>query len=240
MVDKHVWGACGVRRVGSSPISRTKKEVTFVYQKLLLFLSKPQAWHIITRQRVYHRRRRISSAEGCITCGLMRCNTACWWYAIPAELMLYKASPWQTESHFCLPTKVTFFNDIRSLWNGWYIFDMISHCRAMIYACGIWGTDIISWLRSKYIIRLAVYHIASAIYHWKRKGTSFQIPLNFLDRCVTIILPHKFIFSKSEACVFTLVKMQALLSYAFGVGIICVATNGAMRFSVRSFGYALF
>ena len=24
----------------------------------------------------------------------MRCNTACWWYAIPAELMIYKASPW--------------------------------------------------------------------------------------------------------------------------------------------------
>ena len=22
------------------------------------------------------------------------------------------------KSHFCLPTKVTFFNDIRSLWNG--------------------------------------------------------------------------------------------------------------------------
>ena len=57
------------------------------------------------------------------------------------------------KSHFCLPTKVTFFNDIRSWRNGWYIFDMISHCRAMIYACGIWGTDIISCLRSKYIIR---------------------------------------------------------------------------------------
>ena len=51
---------------GSNPVISSKKEVTFVYQKLLLFLSKPQAWHIITRQRVYHRRRRISSAEGCI------------------------------------------------------------------------------------------------------------------------------------------------------------------------------
>jgi len=31
-----------------------KKEVTFVYQKLLLFLSKPQAWYIITeRSAVY-------------------------------------------------------------------------------------------------------------------------------------------------------------------------------------------
>ena len=38
----------------TNPFGRAKKEVTFVYQKLLLFLSKPQAWHIITRQRVYH------------------------------------------------------------------------------------------------------------------------------------------------------------------------------------------
>ena len=65
-----------LRCAGSSPVIRTKKEVTFVYQKLLLFLSKPQAWYIITRQRVYHRRRRISSAEGCINCGLMRCKTS--------------------------------------------------------------------------------------------------------------------------------------------------------------------
>ena len=33
--------------VGSSPTGGAKKEITFVYQKLLLFLSKPQAWHII-------------------------------------------------------------------------------------------------------------------------------------------------------------------------------------------------
>ena len=33
-------------RQESSPVTSTKKEVTFVYQKLLLFLSKPQAWHI--------------------------------------------------------------------------------------------------------------------------------------------------------------------------------------------------
>ena len=39
---------------GSSPVVSTKKEVTFVYQKLLLFLSKPQAWYIITaRSAVY-------------------------------------------------------------------------------------------------------------------------------------------------------------------------------------------
>jgi hypothetical protein len=31
-----------------------KKEVTFVSQKLLLFLSKPQAWHIIAAQSAVH------------------------------------------------------------------------------------------------------------------------------------------------------------------------------------------
>ena len=36
------------------PFEATKKEVTFVYQKLLLFLSKPQAWHIITAQSAVH------------------------------------------------------------------------------------------------------------------------------------------------------------------------------------------
>ena len=40
------------------------------------FLSKPQAWYIITRQRVF-------------SCGLMIYNTTCWWYAIPSELMIY-------------------------------------------------------------------------------------------------------------------------------------------------------
>ena len=35
----------------------------------------------------------------------------------------------------------------------------------MIYASRMKGTDIISCLRSKYIIRLVVYHIAIAIYH---------------------------------------------------------------------------
>ena len=39
---------------GSSPFRCTKKEVTFVYQKLLLFLSKPQAWHIIAARSAVH------------------------------------------------------------------------------------------------------------------------------------------------------------------------------------------
>ena len=43
-----------VEVAGSSPVIRSKKEVTFVYQKLLLFLSKPQAWHIIAAQRAVH------------------------------------------------------------------------------------------------------------------------------------------------------------------------------------------
>ncbi len=56
---------------GSSPVRVTKKERS---KGFVLFLSKPQAWHIITHQRVYHRRRRISSAEGCISCTLMIYN----------------------------------------------------------------------------------------------------------------------------------------------------------------------
>ena len=41
----------------SSPSAPAKKEVTFVYQKLLLFLSKPQAWYIIRRKSVDHQGR---------------------------------------------------------------------------------------------------------------------------------------------------------------------------------------
>ena len=43
-----------VEVVGSNPVTSTKKEVTFVYQKLLLFLSKPQAWHIIAARSAVH------------------------------------------------------------------------------------------------------------------------------------------------------------------------------------------
>ena len=51
------------RVTGSSPVVSTKKEVTFVYQKLLLFLSKPQAWYIITARSAVH----IISPAGCIS-----------------------------------------------------------------------------------------------------------------------------------------------------------------------------
>ena len=39
---------------------------------------------------------------------------------------------------------------------------------------------------------------------------------------------------------YLLVKMQALFRMLLIVGEICVAAIGAMRFSVRGFGYALF
>ena len=61
-----------------------KKEVTFVYQKLLLFLSKPQAWHIITaRSAVYIIKGALhpcisSRFSVYLTCGLMIYNTSCW------------------------------------------------------------------------------------------------------------------------------------------------------------------
>ena len=34
--------------------TQTKEEATFVYQKLLLLLSKPQAWYIITARSAVH------------------------------------------------------------------------------------------------------------------------------------------------------------------------------------------
>ena len=57
----------------SNLVRVTKKEVTFGKQKLLLFLSKPQAWHIITRQRVSHQ-----PLRGCISSISLR------WYIITA------------------------------------------------------------------------------------------------------------------------------------------------------------
>ena len=39
---------------GSIPVPCSKKEVTFVYQKLLLFLSKQQAWYIIAARSAVH------------------------------------------------------------------------------------------------------------------------------------------------------------------------------------------
>ena len=57
-------------------------------------LFKPQAWYIITRPRVYHRRRRISSPKVHYYCGLMIYNTLCRWYTIPSELMIYTPSAW--------------------------------------------------------------------------------------------------------------------------------------------------
>ena len=51
---QHSKSVCANAHEGSNPSLSAKKEVTFGRQKLLLFLSKPQAWHIITaRSAVY-------------------------------------------------------------------------------------------------------------------------------------------------------------------------------------------
>ena len=42
------------QRTGSSPVTGTNKKGTFVYQKFLFCLSKPQAWHIITARSAVH------------------------------------------------------------------------------------------------------------------------------------------------------------------------------------------
>jgi hypothetical protein len=57
-----------------NPAIPTKKEATFVYQKLLLFLSKPQAWLIIKgASPPLH----LITLKRASTCGLMIYNTPC-------------------------------------------------------------------------------------------------------------------------------------------------------------------
>ena len=75
------------RRAGSIPVTRTKKEVTFVYQKLLLFLSKPQGWYIIAARSAVHIIKvgkptlYLITRQRAFSCGLMRYNASHWWYA---------------------------------------------------------------------------------------------------------------------------------------------------------------
>ena len=45
---------CGQPHVGSNPTISTNKKGTFVYQKFLFCLSKPQAWHIIAARSVVY------------------------------------------------------------------------------------------------------------------------------------------------------------------------------------------
>jgi hypothetical protein len=60
-----------------------KKERTFVYQKFVLFLSKPQAWHIIAARSAVHIIKvgkptlYLITRQRAFPCGLMRCSTAC-------------------------------------------------------------------------------------------------------------------------------------------------------------------
>ena len=92
---------------GPNPPSPTKKDVSFWY---VLFINYGvMVYHHATCLRVYHQKERenrsflhiitlllcIKLRNDDIQCSaLMICNTSCWWYAIPAELMIYKALPW--------------------------------------------------------------------------------------------------------------------------------------------------
>ncbi len=60
----HDWKSCKPYKgfEGSNPSLSANKEVTFVYQKLLLFLSKPQAWHFIT-EGAYHQPQVVSLSQ---------------------------------------------------------------------------------------------------------------------------------------------------------------------------------
>ena len=56
---EHDWKSCKRQKrfESSNLLLSANKEHTFVCQKCVLCLSKPQAWYIITRQRVYRQRR---------------------------------------------------------------------------------------------------------------------------------------------------------------------------------------
>ena len=73
-------------------------------QKVVDFLSKPQAWYIIRRQAVYHQRRRAAFvshhgvAVHIFSCGLMIYNSCGVDEIQHSVLMIYTASPWFCES----------------------------------------------------------------------------------------------------------------------------------------------
>lgn len=65
-------------------------------------------------------------------------------------------------------------------------------------------------------------------------------PLQNILKCGKIASPHKFIETTKGMRFYPLVKMHALFRIPFVGNGICVVTSGAVHFSVRSFGYALF
>ena len=71
------------------------------------------------------------------------------------------------KSHFCLLTKVTFFNDIRSWRNGRYIFDMISLCERRYTLRHMKERILYHIFNENISYGNVVYHIAITIYHWK-------------------------------------------------------------------------
>ena len=68
---------------------------------------------------------------------------------------------WKTTS---FDRNLSFFNDIRSAENGWYIFDMIFTFGGWYMPAAYEGTDIISCLRSKYIMQRKPYIISRKRY----------------------------------------------------------------------------
>ena len=86
MIGNHVYGEH--RTEGSNPSLSAKKEVTFVYQKLLLFLSKPQAWHIITARSAVH----IISPFGAVSHHALACISLQLDEIQHCVLMIYNAS----------------------------------------------------------------------------------------------------------------------------------------------------
>ena len=106
-------------------------------------------YYIILAQQVYHTACRISYRASDISLSSQSYNRS----QSKLPVAAYRSFT-HTFSQVPPSPRWGTFNDTRSCRNGWYIFDMISHFRAMIYACGIW--------RNGYYIMLAqqVYHTA--------------------------------------------------------------------------------
>ena len=68
---------------GPNPPSPTNKKRTFVYQKFVFCLSKPQAWHIIAARSAVHIIKGgepplyLITRQRVFSCGLMIYNTLC-------------------------------------------------------------------------------------------------------------------------------------------------------------------
>ena len=93
---RHLCQPRGPRRgFGCLPSLPPKKSTSF---DLSIFLSKPQAWHIITTQSWISSRARaplhLITRQRAFSVAWWYTTASRWWYTIPAELMIYTPTAW--------------------------------------------------------------------------------------------------------------------------------------------------